>query len=67
LPLFAGHSNYQSGPNQRYLLSKSGPFNNVDIKDRVRKIRCSVLYLALSVVLLFALCWHSGNKYMDGW
>ena len=31
------------------------------------KVFCSVLQLALSVVLLFTLCWHFANKYMDGW
>jgi len=28
---------------------------------------CSVLHLALSIVLLLALCWHFANKHMDGW
>jgi len=26
-----------------------------------------VFHLALSIVLLFALCEHFANKYMDGW
>ena len=58
-----GHSNYQIGPNRRYLLSKSRPFYKVQIEDRVRKITYGRIWFQL--VLSVSIPLWEGDRWIN--
>jgi len=60
-------ANKQTTKRRQHNLLGGGKKNNRMCYYGGSKFQQRVLHLALSIALLFALCWHFANKYMDGW